>query len=140
LTITPTRSHSTTTTQIYTLSLHDALPICIYQVDNHASWKSTRRIGKETVGLKTDQMETMDADSRGYLWIGTKDNRLLSFHTESGRVQEYANSQLLSPNQILHVVCLDSTVWFSSTRAVYKLLPKGNRIFEYSRSDGIPIS
>src|SRR5690606_9566301 len=85
-------------------------------------------------------METMDADSRGYLWIGTKDNRLLSFHTESGRVQEYANSQLLSPNQILHVVCLDSTVWFSSTRAVYKLLPKDNRIFEYSRSDGIPIS
>jgi len=112
----------------------------IYQVDNHTNRKPIRRAGKETAGLQTDQIETMDADSRGYLWIGTKDNRLLSFHTENGQVREYANAQLLSPNQILHVVCLDSTVWFSSTRAVYKLFPGDKRIFEYSRSDGIPIN
>src|SRR5690606_8777906 len=112
----------------------------IYQIDNQTSWKSTKHIGKETAGLQTDQIETMDTDNRGHLWIGTKDNRLLSFHSENGQVEEYANAQLLSPNQILHVVCLDSTVWFASTRAVYKLLPEDKRIFEYSNSDGIPIS
>ncbi|PRD48185.1 hybrid sensor histidine kinase/response regulator transcription factor [Sphingobacterium haloxyli] len=112
----------------------------IYQIDNHSSPKSKRHVGKATAGLQTNQIETMDTDSRGHLWIGTKDNRLLSFHTENGQVREYANAHLLAPNQILHVVCLDSTVWFSTTRAVYKLFPGSNRIFEYSSSDGIPIN
>lgn len=112
----------------------------IYQLDNQPHWKTSGHIGKETIGLQTDQIETLDADNQGYLWIGTKDNRLLSFHTERGEVEEYANTQLFSSNQILHVVCLDSTVWVSTTRNVYKLFPTDKRIFEYSASDGVPVN
>lgn len=112
----------------------------IYQVDNKTSWKTTRHLGKETAGLQTDQIETMDTDNRGYLWIGTKDNRLLSLHTDNEQTEEYMHPQLLSPNQILNVVCLDSTVWLSSTRAVYKLLPQDKQTFEYNSNDGLPIN
>lgn len=112
----------------------------IYQIDSQLSWKPTKRIGQQTAGLHSDQIETMDVDNRGYLWIGTKDNRLLTFHTERGEIEEYANKQLFSSNQILHVVCLDSTVWVSTTRNVYKLFPTDKRIFEYSASDGVPVN
>lgn len=112
----------------------------IYQLDNQTTWKVAKHIGKETRGLETDQIETLDTDNRGYLWIGTKDNRLLSLHIESGQIEEYANAQLFSSNQILHVVCLDSTVWVSTTRNVYKLFPSDKRIFEYSTSDGVPVN
>lgn len=112
----------------------------IYQVDNRTNWTTTGHIGQETKGLQTNQIETMDADNHGYLWIGTKDNRLLSFNTQDTQIEEFANPQLLSTNQILHVVCLDSTVWLSTTRNVYKLFPADKRIFEYSASDGIPVN
>lgn len=112
----------------------------IYQIDIQRSWKPTKQIGRQTAGLHSNQIETMDADKRGNLWIGTKDNRLLSFHTENEQVEEYANAPLFSLNQILHVVCLDSTVWISTTRNVYKLFPTDKRIFEYSTSDGVPVN
>lgn len=112
----------------------------IFQMDSRHAWKPTKQIGQQTDGLRSDQIETMDADGRGNLWIGTKDNRLLSFHIGNGQLEEYANAPLFSSNQILQVVCLDSTVWVSTTRNVYKLLPTDKRIFAYGISDGVPVN
>ena len=112
----------------------------IYQMDSQHFGRTKKQIGRKTPGLITDQIETIDADKRGNLWIGTTDNRLLSFRIENGQIEEYANASLFSSNQILHVVCLDSTVWISTTRNVYKLFPTDKRIFEYNTNDGLPVN
>lgn len=93
----------------------------IYFVDKRNTWTATKYIGKQTTGLCSDQIETMDADQRGNLWIGTKDNRLLSFHIASGRIEEYANAQLFSSNQILDVVALEYRLAFYNQKCVQGL-------------------
>ena len=111
----------------------------IYQIDPHTS-KPIQHIGRETHGLMTSQIETMDTDKLGNLWIGTKDNRLVAYDIDQKKTTVYVDPTLLSSNQILDIVCLDSIIWLSSTRNIYKILPGQHKIFEYSSSDGLTIN
>ncbi|TJZ62178.1 response regulator [Sphingobacterium olei] len=112
----------------------------IYQLSAQNSWKENQRIGKHTPGLLTDQIETMDADDKGNLWIGTKDARLLSYHIQQKKINEFANSQLFSKNQLLDVVCLGNTTWLSTTRNIYRINPGNRNIVEYTSDDGLYVN
>jgi len=112
----------------------------IYQLNPQKPWKANQRIGKHTPGLLTDHIETMSTDDRGNLWIGTKDARLLCYHIQQKKMDEFANSQLFSKNQLLDVICFDQTIWLSTTRNIYKINPTNKNIIEYTASDGLNVN
>ncbi len=112
----------------------------IYQLGAAPAYKPIKQLDQATPGLETDQIETMAADKNGLLWIGTKDGRLLSHRIQDGNVTEYANTSLFAKNQLLDIICLDSAVWLSTTRSIYRISPKTKGIVEYTVDDGIEIS
>ncbi|WP_437921046.1 hybrid sensor histidine kinase/response regulator transcription factor [Sphingobacterium sp. LRF_L2] len=112
----------------------------IYQILPTNLKKVAQRIGKDTPGLQTDQIEALDADQQGKLWIGTKDSRLLSYDVYQQKAEEFANMQLFSKNQLLDIVCLNHTVWLSSSRNIYKIQPNDHSIYEYTMEDGFQVN
>ncbi|MGB3064824.1 response regulator [Sphingobacterium thalpophilum] len=98
------------------------------------------RIGRETPVLKTDQIETMDIDRFGNLWIGTKSNRLLRYQPASGKAEEVANTALFGKNQLLDIVCMPHHTWLSTTRNLYKIDPLNKQINEFAASDSLQVS
>lgn len=137
-------------------SIHDE-PISIAEDNHHGIWIATKsngiyylgdkerqsvtlHLGKETPGLKTDQIETMDIDRYGNLWIGTKSNRLVCYRTASKMVEEIANTALFGKNQILDIVCLRNYTWLSTTRNLYKINPLNKDVIEFSASDSLQVN
>ncbi|MBE8721522.1 hybrid sensor histidine kinase/response regulator transcription factor [Sphingobacterium pedocola] len=112
----------------------------IYQLSPHRPWKTNQQVGKHTLGLLTNQIETMAIDETGNLWIGTKDARLLSYHVQQKKIDEFANSQLFSKNQLLDIICIGQTIWLSTTRNIYKVNPGNRNIIEYTASDGLNVN
>ncbi|WP_294346463.1 response regulator [uncultured Sphingobacterium sp.] len=112
----------------------------IYCIDNRDLQSIIRHLGKETPGLQTDQIETMDVDRAGNLWIGTKDNRLLNYQLADQKVSEIANSTLFEKNQLLDVFCLDRYTWLSTTRNLYKINHADKRISEFSAADSLQVN
>ncbi|QIH35634.1 response regulator [Sphingobacterium sp. DR205] len=112
----------------------------IYCIDDRSLRSLPLHIGKETRGLKSDQIETMDVDNDGILWIGTKDNRLLSYQPAHNKVREIANTTLFEKNQLLDVVCLDRHIWLSTTRNIYKINRLNKNISEFSASDSLQVN
>lgn len=112
----------------------------IFQFQRGNFTQITQSVGKDTPGMYTDQIETMAADQAGYLWIGTKDSRLVRYDIQQKNAVEIADAKLFSKNQILDIVALDSVIWLSSTRNIYKIYPSDNRIVEYSSEDGLQVS
>src|SRR3712207_7899356 len=80
--------NDTATTEIYTLSLHDALPISAFYVDEYGDIAGTfRREGDALVAGRSwrplERQSITDApliDSRGDLWLDRKSTRLNSSH------------------------------------------------------------
>ncbi|WP_333627052.1 response regulator [Sphingobacterium siyangense] len=112
----------------------------IYCIDNRDLRSLPMHIGKETSGLKSDQIETMDVDKDGNLWIGTKDNRLISYQPTTKKVTEIANTTLFEKNQLLDIVCLDHYTWLSTTRNIYKINRLSKDISEFSASDSLQVN
>lgn len=112
----------------------------IYKLHSKNSNESVLHLGRENKILKTNQIEAMDADKQGNLWIGTKDGRILAYHIQTGRLEEYTNSRLFQNNQILDIICLDQHIWISTSSNIYKIEPQRKEIIEYTSTDGLPIS
>ncbi|WP_312187938.1 response regulator [Sphingobacterium sp.] len=112
----------------------------IYCMDSRNLTVQLAHIGKETSGLKTDQIETMDVDLDGNLWIGTKDNRLLKYQLANRQVKEIANTTLFEKNQLLDIICLGRYTWLSTTRNIYKINRSNNDISEFSTSDSLQVN
>jgi len=112
----------------------------IYCIDTHNFQSILAHIGKETPGLQSDQIETMDVDHNGNLWIGTKDNRLLNYQLANQKVSEIANNTLFEKNQLLDVICLDRYTWLSTTRNLYKISNSNKNISEFSASDSLQVN
>ncbi|MCW8310808.1 response regulator [Sphingobacterium sp. InxBP1] len=112
----------------------------LYYLQRHQPQSVLLHIGKETPVLKTDQIETMDIDRFGNLWIGTKSNRLLRYQPASGKAEEVANTTLFGKNQLLDIVCLPHHTWLSTTRNLYKIDPLNKQINEFAASDSLQVS
>ncbi|UZJ65975.1 hypothetical protein OKW96_07620 [Sphingobacterium sp. KU25419] len=99
-----------------------------------------QHIGQSTAILKTNQIESLDIDKNDNLWIGTKDNRLLYYQTGLKKMEELANSALFGKNQLLDIVCLDNTVWLSSTRNIFKINALNKDILEFTSTDSLQVN
>lgn len=112
----------------------------IYCIDNRNLRSILTHLGKETPGLNSDQIETMDVDLDGNLWIGTKDNRLLNYQLATRKVSEVANNTLFEKNQLLDVICLNHNTWLSTTRNLYKINNASKNISEFSAADSLQVN
>lgn len=112
----------------------------IYCLQDNQTHAVVKHLGRETVGLKSDQIETMDIDIDGNLWIGTKDSRVLHYTSSSNKITQVANSSLFEKNQLLDLVCLDRYIWLSTTRNIYKIDRLNQNISEFSSSDSLQVS
>lgn len=112
----------------------------IYYINKNDPDQILQHIGQSTAILKTNQIESLDIDKNDNLWIGTKDNRLLYYQTDLKKMEELANSALFGKNQLLDIVCLDNTVWLSSTRNIFKINALNKDILEFTSTDSLQVN
>lgn len=55
-------------------------------------------------------------------------------------MEELANSALFGKNQLLDIVCLDNTVWLSSTRNIFKINALNKDILEFTSTDSLQVN
>src|SRR5690606_37448922 len=72
----------------------------IYKIRSGKPTEITR-FGKNTKNLGTNNIEALDADDDGNVWVGIKGNRLVSYNNSQKEFQEFINPFLLSNSQIL---------------------------------------
>lgn len=112
----------------------------IYYINKKDPELILQHIGINTAILKSNQIETLDIDKNDNLWIGTKDNRLLYYQTDLKKIEELANSSLFGKNQILDIVCINNTVWLSSTRNIFKINAVNKNILEFASTDSLQVN
>lgn len=98
------------------------------------------RLNTKTSGLGTNEIETIAMDHRRRLWIATRDKRLLAYHVDHKTSKEYANALLFVNDRLLNIIPLQEDIWLSTTRNIYKVVPKDSAIFEYASTDGLPVN
>ncbi len=90
-------------------------------------------------GISQNLIQSMCADTKGRIWIGTFGGGLDCFDPKHGTFRHFTEQNSDLPNNVIYGVLCDDAgrIWFSSNRGISRCDPETGIIANYDVSDGL---
>ena len=91
--------------------------------------------------LLGDNIQSIDADKSGNLWIGTKNGNILVYNNLDGSLRELTQNCGMIGEAILDIVTDNNDhVWISTNKRITEFNPKNGASTNYSPADGMVVN
>lgn len=98
-------------------------------------------ISKGDKGLISNNIQSIDADKSGNVWIGTKEGNILVYNNINDNIKEMTQSCGMIGEAILDIVTdKNDHVWISTNKRITEFNPKNNASTNYTPSDGMQVN
>ena len=105
-----------------------------------ATYKGTT-FDKYTAGFNTSNVQAVLAHSDGKIWIGSKEGRMITYDTKTGKFEDLSNICAMTGEAILNILEDHSgNVWISTNKKVTKFNPFRKTSTFYSVFDNLAVN
>lgn len=96
---------------------------------------------KYTEGLNTNNIQTVCGHSKGKVWIGTKEGRVIAYDKQKNKFEDYSTICAMTGGAILNIL-EDSvgSLWISTKKRVTQFNPSSNTSTYYTVFDGLSVN
>lgn len=106
----------------------------------NGSYKATT-FDKYTAGLNTSNVQAIKGSSDGYVWIGSKEGRIITFDSKTGVFKDQSKVCAMTGEAILNILEDHSgNIWISTNKKVTKFNPNHQTSTFYSVFDNLAVN
>ena len=96
---------------------------------------------KSSKGLISNNIQSIDADKIGNVWIGTKEGNILVYNNNDDSIKEMTQSCGMIGEAILDIVTDNNDhIWISTNKRITEFNPKNGASTNYTHADGMVVN